>query len=243
MSEAIERSVLHLKPNRRLILSRSLLAGAAGLLPVPYLDDLLASAARAALIRRLGDLRSVDLDANAVDELASPRGGRLLGAASVGALAIGGTRRAWRRLATSLLMVRRVDEAVQTFHVATLFDHYCARHHVGLGLDGRRATVLRAAIEEATRAAQAETLTRAFRRGLRAPATLALKLWRRPQRNAEPLEAEPLDPVEARLARAERSGLLRRAVRGVEAELTALELSYVSGLVAAFEIAWAKKQA
>ena len=62
MSEATQ----HLGSHRRLILGRALLAGAAGLVPVPYLDDLLAGGVRSQLLRRLAELNHVDLDANAV---------------------------------------------------------------------------------------------------------------------------------------------------------------------------------
>src|SRR5262245_32936006 len=114
---------------RAMILGRSLVAGAAGLVPVPYIDDLLAGAVRSALIRRLADLRQVDVDANAVANLATPKGSRLLQAASIGSAALSTSRRLFRKLAGSLLVMRRADEAMQTFQVGTLFDHYCAQHH------------------------------------------------------------------------------------------------------------------
>jgi uncharacterized protein (DUF697 family) len=217
----------HLAPNRRLILARSLLAGAAGLVPVPYLDDLMAGAVRSALIRRLAELRAVDVDGNAVAELATPRGNRLLNAAGLGALAVGGARRAWRRVATSIVFVRRVDEAMQTFQVGTLFDHYCARHHVGFGLDGDKASRLRGAMDQAIRAARNDTLERAFRRTLRASsgviAGAARLLPRRGRRLEDPGDVPQLEgPLEK-----------------FEQELSGPATAYVAALVGAFDVAWA----
>jgi len=234
----------HLKSNRGLILSRALLAGAAGMLPVPYLDDLLAGAVRSALIRRLATLRSVDLDANAVEELAHPRGSRILGAATMGAIALGGTKRVFRKVAASLLIVRRVDEAVQTFQIGTLFDHYCAKHHTGLGVDGKRAVVVRHSMDLATKKSRSDTLERAFKNALRASSELAMKLprgalsfWSRTR--GGPIPADPAEKIggglEERLDAAADTGFVKRAVQGVEAELAADGSGWIGGLVGAFD--------
>jgi uncharacterized protein (DUF697 family) len=218
----------HLDLHRRLVIGRSLLAGAAGLVPVPYLDDLVANAIRSALLRQLAERRAVDVDNNAVAELTTPHGSRLLGAATLGAVALGGARRAWRHVATSILFVRRADEAVQTFQVGTLFDHYCARHHVGLGLDGTRARQLRLAMDQAIRVARNDTIERSFRRTLRASSGLlsaARKLLPRLRR------ADAGDPIDA--------PQLEGAVEKVEAELAGPSSAYVAALVGAFDVAWA----
>jgi hypothetical protein len=216
----------HLDENRRLVIGRSLLAGAAGLLPVPYLDDLVAGAVRSALLRALAERRHVDADNNALAELSTPHGSRILGAATLGAAALGGARRAWRHVATSILFVRRVDEAVQTFQVGTLFDHYCARHHVGLGLDGDRARQLRKAMDDAIRVARNDAVERAFKRTLRASSGVLLaaarRVWRRPR------VADEVDQLK-----------LDGAVEKVEAELSGPAAAYVQSLVAAFDVAWA----
>jgi uncharacterized protein (DUF697 family) len=231
----------HLKSNRGLILSRALLAGAAGMLPVPYIDDLLAGAVRSALIRRLGEIRSVDLDANAIEELAHPRGSRLLSAASMGAIALSGTKRVFRKVAASILIVRRVDEAVQTFQIGTLFDHYCAKHHVGLGIDHKRAILVRYSMDQASRKSRSETLERAFKTALRASSEVAMKLprgalslWAR--RRGGPVPAEKVAGVlEERLDAAAETGFVRRAVQGVEAELTSDGGGWIGGLIGAFD--------
>jgi hypothetical protein len=222
--------------NGRLILGRALISGAAGLVPVPYLDDFLSTAVRGGLIRAVAERRQVDVDDAAVAQLVSPAASRLLAAANLGAVAWG-TRRAWRRVAASLLVVRRADEALQTFQLGTLFDHYCAVHHIGFGLDAARAARLRLAIDQAVHTARRDTVERAFRRALRAPGVAALglprgarALWSRLRKG--PLEAEPLGAVvEAAAAR----GWLRRAVDGLERELG---LGYVRALTDAFDAAW-----
>lgn len=225
----------HLKANRALVVGRSLVAGAVGMLPVPYLDDLLAGAVRGGLLRRVAELRRVDVDANAISQLATPQASRLLQAAGLGSVALGGTRRFWRRLAAPLIVMRRVDEAMQTYQVGTLFDHYCAVHHIGFGLDGERAAEVRRAIDAAVRAARDERIERTFRKILRAPGAMFLMLPRalsRWRRRKEPVTAEPLDE---RVRLVESSGFVRRAVGRV----AAVEDGYVRALCDAFDAVWA----
>jgi len=233
----------HLRTNRRLILSRALLSGAAGMLPLPYVDDLLAGSIRAALIRRIAEIRQVDVDANAVDALAHPYSNRILNAASLGAIAIGGTRRVMRKLAVSFLLVRRVDESVQTFQLGTLFDHYCAKQHVGPGLDGNRALMLRQSMEHAIRQARSEAITRAFKKGLRSLGALtmsmprnALSLWSRLR--GGPIRADKVDTFDDRLEVAASSSLMKRAVSSVENEVQSLERGYFEALLDTFDAAW-----
>lgn len=222
----------HLDGNRRLVIGRSLLAGAAGLVPVPYLDDLVAGAVRSALLKQLAERRAVDVDGNAVAELTTPHGSRLLGAATLGAAALGGARRAWRHVATSILFVRRVDEAVQTFQVGTLFDHYCAQHHVGLGLDGARGRQLRQAMDQAIRVARNDAVERAFRKALRASSGVlvaaARRLWPRLRRDGDAASRDGGELPQ-----------LEGAVEKVEAELEGPSSAYVAALVGAFDVAWA----
>jgi hypothetical protein len=98
---------------------------------------------------------------------------------------------------------------VQTFQIGTLFDHYCARHHVGLGLDGARARALRDAMDQAIRRARGQAIEQSFTRALKTTRKLAGRLSRR-------LLAEK-----------------------VEAELAGPAAAYVATLVGAFDVAWA----
>ncbi|HEY2746438.1 MAG TPA: hypothetical protein VGL86_17525, partial [Polyangia bacterium] len=151
----------------------------------------------------------VDVDGNAVAELATPTGSRVLHAAGLGAVLLGGAKKVWRRVAASLLIVRRADEAMQTFQIGTLFDHYCTRHHVGLGLDGAKASTLRDAMDQAIRQARGHALEDAFQRTLAGTRKLAGKLAR------------------------------RALVEKVETELAGPAQAYVAALVGAFDVAWA----
>jgi hypothetical protein len=107
------------------------------------------------------------------------------------------------------MVVRRADEAMQTFQIGTLFDHYCARHHLGLGLDGNRAHALREAMEQAIRHARGHALEDAFQRTLATSRKLAGRLTR------------------------------RMLVEKVESELAGPAQAYVAALVGAFDVAWA----
>jgi uncharacterized protein (DUF697 family) len=221
----------HLDANRPLILGRALMSGAASLVPVPYIDELLAAMVRESLIRRLAEIRSVDIDPHAVQAVAAPHGSRLLTAATLGSAALGATRRAFRRIAASLLIVRRVDEAMQTFQVGTLFDHYCARHHVGLGLDAARAAKLRKAMDVAIRQTHGDAVQKGFRASLRAPVELPARVWARLRRKRGPIDAEKLD---GDLRKAESSTFVQRAVGGV----TGVGRGYGRALAAAFDEAF-----
>jgi hypothetical protein len=231
----------HLAVHRLLVLQRALVSGAAGLVPVPYLDDVLAAGVRAGLVRRLAELRQVDVDEQAVALLVTPHASRLLAAASLGSAALRGTRFAWRRLALSLIFVRRADEALHTFQVGTLFDHYCARHHVGLGLDRARAAALRRAMDAAIRSARSESFERAFRRALRVPGAAALglprRVWSRLIGRRGPISAEPITLDEAMRDAASKS-VVARAVESLGREVASVEKSYVGALVDAFDAAW-----
>jgi hypothetical protein len=132
-----------------------------------------------------------------------------LHAASIGAVLIGGAQKVWRRVAASLLVVRRADEAMQTFQIGTLFDHYCSHHHVGLGLDGGKARTLRDAMEQAIKHARGQALEDAFQRTLQTTRRLSRALAR------------------------------RALVEKVETDLAGPASAYVAALVGAFDVAWA----
>jgi uncharacterized protein (DUF697 family) len=235
----------HLKANRRVILSRAVVAGLAGLVPVPWLDDLLAGAVRASLVRRLAAIRNVDVDANAVDALAHPYGSRILSAASFGAAALATTRRAFRKVAASLLVVRRADEAIQTFITGTLFDHYCQKHHVGLGLDGKRALAVRQAIDHAASRARNQVIERAFRRGLKVSAKAATSVPRTifslvTRRRGGPITPDMPPSLDERVEAAASTSMAGRALKVVEAEVARAERSWLDALTHAFDEAWAR---
>ncbi len=160
----------HLDRHRPLIVLRSLVSSVAAFVPVPLIDDFLSTAARRALIRRLAELREVDIDDTAVAELArireAPTHSKLhwLGLLS-------------RRLARPLQIFQRTDELVDLLCVATLFDHYCALHHVGFGVDETRARELRETMNGAMSAAPVRVLEGGLKRLVALPDVR--RRWRR----------------------------------------------------------------
>lgn len=176
----------HLGQHRGMIVGRAAMASAISLLPVPVLDELLAGAVRETLLRRIAELRRVDIDDAAIALLADVSRGDLLRLAIDASAAAVVWKRAWRRAAATLRVARRADEFAATFALATLFDHYCARHHVGLGIDQARAHELRAAIDDAVAAARRGLVQRAVRRSgaLLSGAPRALLLAVRPSKDA-----------------------------------------------------------
>lgn len=236
----------HLLANRPLILGRSLLCAAAGMLPVPALDDALVLALRKGMIARLAQRRQVDVDEAALDVLCNESGMRqnlgLLAAIGNAVAALRGRR--WsRRLFFGWLLMQRVEEAVRVFHLGTLFDHYCARHHLGPALDADRARALRRDIDEASRRTRREAVGRLFEGAVAGTARALLALPRRVYRALRPGDKprlpteEPIDRDEL-LTQAE--PVVKRQVRRL---LGSAALSRYAGLLAqGFDRRWARVQ-
>jgi hypothetical protein len=245
MSDAASSDGLeHLKAHRRLILERSVLAGAVGLVPVPLLDDLLTGLVRGRLVRRLADERQVDLTPSAVLILAEERQVTMARNATLTAVSLLALRYAWRKVFVVLALSRRVEEMVHTFQIGTLFDHYCARHHVGAGVQGPDAARLRFAIDQAVAALHHDLATQAFKKSGETIARTATRvpvglwdlvrhLWRRaPEASAEAPAAQIVDEVTETF---EREGLLRKAARVADDEMGAAGAAYLGALVARFD--------
>ncbi len=212
---------------RQLIISRSLASSLASLFPVPYLDEALAARIRESMIERLADIRSVDLEPGVAEMIASPQPSNLINAAGLGALALAATRRIWRRVATSIFLYKRVDEAMTSYQVGTLFDHYCRKHHAGAALDPHRAVKLRRAFEEAIKKARGELVSDAFERTLHRTESVLRRL-------PSPFGKKNTLPAEADSTR------LGRESAVLEAELVETERGYVSFLTEAFDDVWAR---
>jgi hypothetical protein len=245
MSDAAERHDLdHLKSHRRLILERSVLAGAVGLVPVPLLDDLLTGLVRGRLVRRLAEARQVDLSPSAVLILAEERQVTMARNATLTAVSLVALRYAWRKVFVVLALSRRVEEMVQTYQTGTLFDHYCARHHVGAAVQGPDAARLRFAIDQAVASVHHDLATRAFKKSSESIARTATRvpvglrdlvrsLWhRRAEGGADAPAEQIVDEVEETFAR---EGLLRKAARVVDEEMGAAGAAYLGALVERFD--------
>src|SRR5262249_42725968 len=72
---------------------------------------------------------------------------------------------AWRKIFAVLAVGRRAEEMASTFQLGTLFDHYCAKLHVGAGIDRAQATQLRAVIPATLAETERGALVTAVRDG------------------------------------------------------------------------------
>jgi hypothetical protein len=150
---------------------------------------------------------------------------------------------AWRKISALLAAGRAGEDIAATFAFATLFDHYCARIHVGAALDAERAAALRTIIQATVRDAQLTTLVGVFRHGaavlargvLEAPRFISSRLaalaerWVTTRGNAE---------ATVDLSFADSDQWLDRAACAVAKDLDKVDPAYLTNLVADFENLW-----
>jgi hypothetical protein len=188
----------YLLQNRSLIVGRSLLAGLAGLVPVPALDEALVRSLRRGLLLRIAERRQVDVDEAALSVLSADDPGTerttlwtLLGSA----IPVLRPRSLTRRFLVGFLVLRRLDEVVRLFHLGTLFDHYCARHHLGPGIDAAQAARLRPVFDQVSRRTQREAVTAAFTEALTAVGGALFRLPGKLYHAVRPADRLPDHPV------------------------------------------------
>lgn len=244
----------YLTRHRRLAIGRALAAAAAGLLPVPFVDEWLLEATLGGAYKRIAAGHHVDLDRRAVKSLVH---GRTKATSwidlSASTLAAKLAQRSWKRMMIALTAVRRAQAASRIFATLTVFDHYCARLHTGLGLDGERALELADLIRRALHETPGALSFEPFRRGalagartvVKAPLALAdrasggrlRKLLNRGSDVAEPEAIDELDAiVDRELASAD--GVLARAAAAVELQLSAEGNPYLDHAIDRFDGLW-----
>lgn len=156
----------HLVANRSLIVRRSLLATAVGgVIPVPVMDDYLAGRVRAGMLMQIAERRRVDLAQSSAELLADPREGTAARNATMTAATLLAIKLAWRKFFLVLGAGRRAEEMATTFQVGTLFDHFCAKLHVGAGTDRTVAIKIRAAAFAAIRESERAAIVGVFQEG------------------------------------------------------------------------------
>jgi hypothetical protein len=235
----------HLAENRRMVVRRALIATAVGgAIPIPVLDDYFAGRVRAGMLMKIGERRQVDIAPSSAELLGDPRDGTALRNATMTAATLLALKLAWRKFFAVLALGRRAEEMATTFQLGMLFDHYCAKLHVGGEVDRSRATLLRVTIHGALAESEREALVTAFREGARvlgqsaleAPAWMSAKLEKAAQRWAESggRSADAGDGLEMGEAEVE-ARWVDRAVAAVEDRLARAGQSYLLGLVTAFE--------
>ena len=235
----------HLAENRKLIVRRALLATAVGgVIPLPVLDDYFAGRVRAGMLIKLGERRQVDIAQSSAELLGDPREGTAVRNATLTAATLLALKLAWRKFFAVLALGRRAEDMATTFQLGMLFDHYCAKLHVGGEIDRHQAALLRFAIHGALAESERAALVTAFRDGsrvlgrsaLEAPAWMSARVERAARHWAESggRSADPGDIPDPE-GGGEEARWLDRASAAVEARLAHLEQSYLVGLVASFE--------
>jgi hypothetical protein len=252
MSAELTHNRGYLAANRRLIIGRSLVAAAAGGVPVPVLEDWLVSRVQRGTIRKIAESRSVDADEDAVRAVADgaeqpPDWAAIAGGTVLGRL----LARQWRRLLVVYLVARRAHAAARAYLVGSLFDHYCARLHVGMGLDGRRARELRGLIDRAIAETPGGLGRRLFRRSAlgaaRVPGKVANAVTGGMVRKllSKNHEVEAVQVVDESIEQqlSTKKSFLARTAAALELQLAAEANPYMERLIDTFDRLWRERQA
>jgi hypothetical protein len=240
----------HLGDQRSLIIRRSLLAaGLSGLIPVPVMDEYVASRVRAGLYIKLAAARGVDLPQAAADLLSDPQDPSMLRNATMLAATLLAVKLAWRKVFAIMAAGRGAEDMATNFQFATLVDHYCARIHVGAAVSRPGAAQLHRMIHASIDSTEKKILVGAFHDGgkvlarsvLEAPRWITERLNSYAQRwAATGGRGAPFDPA-TDLPPDEAQGTdrwLDRAARVVEERLAAVGNDYLGGLIDRFEERW-----
>jgi hypothetical protein len=243
MTTDLVRTRAHLADHQALVVGHALAAAFTGLLPLPYVDEWLPSLIRRQLVRRLAEARRVDIDEEAVRIIADGPVRKASWRNLIGATPLLGLLRRPLRSALAVFSVyRRAEGASRTFALFTLFDHYCARQHVGGAIDATAARALRARMDAAVVGAMgslpAWAVRRAFSRTLllfaRVPTSIAHVLRARRLPPGE-VEAEEIFEDALGEAMAREDGVLAQATRSIERQVSGTGRTFVDELVDAFE--------
>jgi hypothetical protein len=156
----------HLRTHRGLIVRRALLASAIrGFFPVPVADDVLCRRIHAGLLQKLAAMRQVDLPTEGATILANAGGPGTVASLSLTAMAALVAKFAGRKFLALLAAGRSAEDMARTFLRATLFDHYCAKLHVGGPITAATAKRLSACLDVGATDLSAGPILQAFRDG------------------------------------------------------------------------------
>jgi hypothetical protein len=245
----------YLVGQRRTIIARSLVGSLAGALPIPFLDDWAVGTIVGGGYRKIAAAHHVDLTDDAVDNLVHGPGKP----PPIAQMAVGGVlarvaSKAAKRMMVAIATVNRARSAARTFVAMTLFDHYCAKLHTGLALDGPTALALREEIIRSIDQTPGALAFHPFRRGalsaaratLRAPLELAdlasggrlRKLLA--AKNDDVTTPLPVDDVEQAMEQvlADKTTFLARSVAAVEAQLSSEVNPYIDACIASLDRRW-----
>jgi len=242
--------VEHLAENRKLIVRRALLASAVGgVVPLPVLDDYFAGRVRAGMLLKIAERRRVDLAASSAELLGDPREGNAMRNVTLTAATLLALKLAWKKFFALLAIGRRAEDMATSFQLGMLFDHYCAKMHVGAGVDRAQAMLLRDAIFGALAESEKAAFVTAFREGgrvlgrsfMEAPNWVGERVNRAAQRWAE-TGGKSADPGDAELTDKDgemaEARWIDRAAAAVESRIGRVEHGYLTRLVQVFERRW-----
>ncbi len=249
----------YLTGQRRSIIARSILGSLAGAVPLPFVDDWAIGRIVGGGYKRIAAAHQVDLTDEGASNLVhgtTPPPSILEMATSGIALRMAGA--AAKRMMVALATVNRARSAARTFMCMTLFDHYCAKLHTGLAIDGPTALEVRDEITRAIDQTPGALAFHPFRRGVLSAARATLKapleladlasrgaLRRLLERSSEVAEPRQIDDTEAAIeaALAEKTNFLARTVTAVELQLSADVNPYLDGAIEALDRRWRARQA
>jgi hypothetical protein len=236
----------HLREHRGLIIRRALLASAIrGFFPVPVADDLLCRRIGAGLFQKVAALRQVDLPTECAATLAQAGGPGAVVNLSFAAMATLVAKFAGRKFLALLAAGRSAEDMARTYLRATLFDHYCAKLHVGGPITAATANRLCSCLEVGVADLSAGPVLEAFRGGGRLLGRSLLEapgwVWRqiaslgerfvRSGGNPDVLNAFPEIPPEE-------TTWLDRAAQSVDQSLARAGTGFIEDAVARFEGRW-----
>lgn len=245
----------YLDKHRRMIIARSVVGSLASVIPLPFLDDWAKQKVLGSGYKRIAALHGVDLDDDAVAALVHGN----TAPANIANMAASGViyriaNLAAKRFLFVLATVNRARAASSTYVAMTLFDHYCAKLHVGPGLDGKTALALREEIARAIDQTPGALSFAPFRRGalsaaratLRAPLELADlatggALRRMLAKRSEVVtEGEAVDALERTIetALSQKTNFLSRTVAAVEVQLSAEKNPFLDTAIDTLDIRW-----
>ncbi len=251
---SLVRSRDYLSSQRRAIIARSLATSLAGAVPIPFLDDWAIGAILGSAYKRIAASHQVDLAPDAVRNLVhgTSHPPNLVDIAA-GGIVMRLAGRAAKRMMLALATINRARSAARTFVTLTLFDHYCARLHTGLALDGPTALALRDEIGRAIDQTPGALGFHPFRRGAMSAARATLKapleladlasggaLRRLLAKRSEVTEAEAVDELDhaVETALANKTGFFSRTVAAVEVQLSAEANPYLDQALDALDTRW-----
>jgi len=166
----------YLDGQRRTIIARALLGSLAGTIPLPFVDDWAIERILGGGYRRIAAAHQVDLTEDAVTNLvhgqAKPPS---LADMAAGGIIMRVAGRAAKKMMVALATINRARSAARTFTAMTLFEHYCAKLHRGLALDGPTALALREEIARSIDNTPGALVFHPFRRGVLAAARATVK--------------------------------------------------------------------